>query len=91
MIRLEQSARVIVTDSGGVQKEAFFYEVPCVTMRDETEWTETVELGLNVLVGADRNLIAKSLSRKRSDGKLPQPYGNGNASEAILEEMLRAP
>jgi len=91
MIRLEQAARLIVTDSGGVQKEAFFYEIPCVTMRDETEWTETVELGLNVLVGADRNLIANSLSRKRADGKLPQPYGNGNASEAILEEMLRAP
>jgi UDP-GlcNAc3NAcA epimerase len=90
MIRLEQAARVIVTDSGGVQKEAFFYEVPCVTMRDETEWTETVELGLNVLVGADRELIANSLSRKRPEGKLTQPYGNGSASDAILDEMLSA-
>lgn len=88
MIRLEQGSRVIVTDSGGVQKEAFFYGVPCVTMRDETEWTETVDLGLNVLVGADRRLIGNALTRNRPEGDLAQPYGHGNASETILKELL---
>src|SRR5262249_41351343 len=53
MIRLEMSAKAILTDSGGVQKEAFFHKVPCLTLRDETEWTETVELEWNLLCGAD--------------------------------------
>ncbi len=61
MIALEQAAQVILTDSGGVQKEAFFYGVPCVTMRDETEWVETVDLGWNVLVGADTDKIVNAV------------------------------
>lgn len=90
MLRLEQSARVILTDSGGVQKEAFFYQVPCVTMRDETEWTETVDLGWNRLVGADRSLIVDAvLGAARPVGNGAQPYGNGEASKAIIEELLR--
>lgn len=90
MVRLEQSARVILTDSGGVQKEAFFYQVPCVTMRDETEWTETVDLGWNRLVGADRSLIVDAvLGAARPVGNGAQPYGNGEASKAIIEELLR--
>ncbi|HEX7892060.1 MAG TPA: UDP-N-acetylglucosamine 2-epimerase (non-hydrolyzing) [Ramlibacter sp.] len=89
MVRLEQSARVVVTDSGGVQKEAFFYQVPCVTMRDETEWTETVDLGWNRLVGADRQrIVAAVREAKRPSGAQARPYGDGQASRAIIEQLL---
>ncbi|MBE7366269.1 non-hydrolyzing UDP-N-acetylglucosamine 2-epimerase [Ramlibacter pallidus] len=89
MVRLEQSARVVVTDSGGVQKEAFFYQVPCVTMRDETEWTETVDLGWNQLVGADRGRIVAAVRGARPPaGPEARPYGDGAASQAILQKLL---
>lgn len=90
MVCLEQSAKVVVTDSGGVQKEAFFYGVPCVTMRDETEWTETVELGWNTLVGADeQRIVEAALSAVAPNGLRAQPYGDGRASEAIISTILR--
>lgn len=84
MIRLEQGATVIATDSGGVQKEAFFHGVPCVTLRDETEWTELVTIGANRLAGADSNKI-KSLVEESMHASVPQVslYGSGNASELI--------
>jgi UDP-N-acetylglucosamine 2-epimerase len=63
MIKLEKNARAILTDSGGVQKEAFWLKVPCITLRDETEWVETVELGWNRLVGTD---VEKILSAVRN-------------------------
>ncbi|MEZ5552614.1 MAG: UDP-N-acetylglucosamine 2-epimerase (non-hydrolyzing) [Pseudomonadales bacterium] len=88
MISLERSAKAILTDSGGVQKEAFFYRVPCFTMRDETEWVETVESGWNQIVGADRNRIVEAVLAcgppVRADAS---PYGDGHASEAILREL----
>lgn len=89
MIRLEQSARLIVTDSGGVQKEAFFYGVPCVTMRDETEWVETVDLGWNSLVGASQEKIVYA-SKVFDTPKLiqPSPYGDGQASAKIVRILL---
>ena len=59
MIALQQSARMILTDSGGMQKEAYWLKVPCITLRDETEWTETVEAGWNILTGADRERIIR--------------------------------
>jgi len=87
MIRLEQSARVIVTDSGGVQKEAFFYNVPCVTMRDETEWIETVEMGWNVLVGASRKMIVSAVSNPHRPDIKEDVYGNGAAALKIIQTL----
>jgi UDP-GlcNAc3NAcA epimerase len=92
MVALEQDASFIVTDSGGVQKEAYFYQVPCITMRDETEWVETVKLGWNQLVGANKDRImnaVKGLKEKDSNQINHQyPYGNGDASSIICKHLL---
>lgn len=87
MICLEQASRCILTDSGGVQKEAFFYGVPCITMRDETEWVETVHLGANHLVGASTQSIlaaANEVLRRRPESVSAKPYGSGCAATDIL-------
>jgi UDP-GlcNAc3NAcA epimerase len=93
MLVLEKNAEIILTDSGGIQKEAFFYQVPCVTMRDETEWVETVELGWNILTGASEEKIINSVA-KFADNRPPltdkHPYGNGNAAEIIIEQITKS-
>lgn len=88
MLILEQTAKVIITDSGGVQKEAFFYGVPCVTMRDETEWVETVQLGWNTLTGASRESIQRAALSASPGIPDVSPYGDGHAGEKIVELLF---
>ncbi|MCK5844400.1 MAG: UDP-N-acetylglucosamine 2-epimerase (non-hydrolyzing) [Victivallales bacterium] len=91
MLLLERSAKLILTDSGGIQKEAFFYEVPCVTMRDETEWLETLELGWNKLVGASRSDILSAVAYFAANPPMKtdvKPYGDGAAAAKIVERLL---
>lgn len=85
MLALEEAASVIVTDSGGVQKEAYFLAKPCVTLRDSTEWTETVLAGWNVLVGWDSDRIAEAIGTFRPKGPRPDLFGDGHAAEKIGE------
>jgi UDP-N-acetylglucosamine 2-epimerase len=90
MIQLESNAKIIFTDSGGVQKEAYFAGVPCVTLRDETEWIETVENGVNFLVGADFNAIVEAYEKAlAADVKLADGiYGDGHAAEKIVDALI---
>lgn len=85
IIRLEKNCSKIVTDSGGVQKEAFFMDKPCITMRDETEWVETVENGWNTIVGADKTKILNAIQNFVPEFPKQNFFGDGNASEKIVE------
>jgi UDP-GlcNAc3NAcA epimerase len=82
---LASQARVILTDSGGLQKEAYWYGVPCVTLRPSTEWKDTVEVGANVLVDDDPDAIAAAAAEARMPEERPQLYGDGRAAERIAE------
>ena len=79
----------VVTDSGGVQKEAFFHKKSCITVRDETEWVETVELGANSLCAATAEDIFSAWKKRRNFNFFENPYGDGKASEKILSYLLR--
>ena len=90
MITLLSNCRGVFTDSGGLQKEAYFFHKPCVTLRDETEWVELVEHGFNTLVGADKNRIWEVETNLRNsihDYSKPL-YGEGNAAQKIIENVL---
>jgi len=88
MLVLERNARLILTDSGGVQKEAYFFGIPCVTLREETEWVETVEAGWNMLVGADEERIVEAVRGFRPQGERPDLFGNGAASQRIAKVLI---
>jgi UDP-N-acetylglucosamine 2-epimerase len=77
----------LLTDSGGMQKEAYFFGVPCVTLREETEWVETVELGWNTLVGSDEEKIVAAADEMHRPDERPDVYGDGHASEAIVRAV----
>jgi UDP-N-acetylglucosamine 2-epimerase len=84
---LASQAHVILTDSGGLQKEAYWYGVPCVTLRPNTEWVDTVELGANTLVDDDPHAIVEAVARARMPEERPQLYGDGHASERIADAL----
>jgi UDP-N-acetylglucosamine 2-epimerase len=84
MLQLERNARLILTDSGGIQKEAYFFAVPCITLREETEWVETVEAGWNVLVGADRDRILDSVCNLSPLRSCLNLLGEGRAAQQLV-------
>jgi len=87
MAALCSQARVIVTDSGGLQKEAYWYGVPCVTARPSTEWIDTVEVGANVLVDDDPSLLAQAVAEARMPETLPALYGDGAAAQRVAASL----
>lgn len=91
MVMLEKNARLIVTDSGGVQKEAYFYRVPCVTVREETEWVELLETGWNHLAAPQnaKDLALAILHRIRAEGAEINLYGDGRASQRISDSLRK--
>jgi UDP-N-acetylglucosamine 2-epimerase len=89
IIALEKSARILLTDSGGMQKEAYWLKVPCITLRDETEWVETVASGWNILTGADRNRIVTAVRSFKPPSDHPPLYGDGQAAEKILSILCQ--
>ena len=92
MLMLERHASMILTDSGGIQKEAYFFGVPCITLRPETEWVETVESGWNVIVGADKKRILAAVHERNWPTGEPSPiFGRGDAASNITERLTVGP
>lgn len=84
---LQKHARLLLTDSGGMQKEAYCLGTPCVTLRDQTEWVETVEAGWNVLVGSDTQRITQAIHSFKPPTEQPALYGDGRAAERIVDTL----
>ena len=89
MLMLEKNAKKILTDSGGIQKEAYIFKVPCVTLRENTEWVETVEDGWNVLVGASKEKIVTMANDFEPANEQRDVFGSGDASERIKKIIGR--
>jgi UDP-GlcNAc3NAcA epimerase len=91
MIALEKNCKLVMTDSGGVQKEAFYFEKPCVILRPETEWVELVECGTAIVADADEQRIKSAFEKLVSDTglKFPKLYGDGHAAEFICGELVK--
>jgi UDP-N-acetylglucosamine 2-epimerase len=89
MVRLMQAARMILTDSGGIQKEAYWLNVPCVTLRDETEWVETVKAGWNVIVGADTQRVVRTVQSLAPPVDRPALYGGGQTARLCVDLLER--
>lgn len=89
IIELERNAKLVMTDSGGVQKEAFFYSRPCVILRPETEWVEIIEHGAGILADADYQRILEAYQKLTGkDILFPQLFGNGKAAETIVKTII---
>ena len=86
-LSLTRNAQAVLTDSGGVQKEAYLLGTPCVTLRDTTEWVETLEAGWNVLVDLDADAALRALERPRPTGERPELYGGGRAGQRIADAV----
>ncbi|WP_080904373.1 non-hydrolyzing UDP-N-acetylglucosamine 2-epimerase [Parabacteroides sp. Marseille-P3160] len=87
MIMLEKQALTILTDSGGVQKEAYFHRTPCITLREETEWTETIDAGWNQLAGYKTAHILQCLNQSPGQKEIKE-YGTGNAADRIVDQLM---
>ena len=85
MVALVRSARLILTDSGGLQKEAYWLRVPCLTLREETEWVETVQVGWNTLVGSDSERIIQAARSFVPANSCPVLYGDGYAAGKCVD------
>ena len=89
MLCLESQASTILTDSGGVQKEAFWLRVPCITIREETEWVETVESGWNVLAGTETESIVSKVKECHPGNSSRWPWEKGEASKSVAKLLTR--
>jgi UDP-GlcNAc3NAcA epimerase len=90
MVRLEKAARIILTDSGGMQKEAYWLGVPCVTLRNETEWIETIKSGWNQLVGTEEDKIVQAIRYSARPNLHPNLYGDGHAAERMVTILIES-
>jgi len=88
-LTLVENSNKVLTDSGGIQKEAHFLKVPCITMRKETEWVETVEDGWNIVTGANKNNILGAIKKPNPIHEQSKPFGDGSAAEKIVELLVK--